>query len=68
MPQGKRLCVNADATGGSLAVEVLDGAGRVVDCNDRALRDITIGLGGPTYDLARLTDWLAWRDEINAAR
>jgi probable F420-dependent oxidoreductase len=27
---------------------------------------ITIGLGGPSYDLGRLTDWLAWRDEKNA--
>jgi probable F420-dependent oxidoreductase len=27
---------------------------------------ITIGLGGPSYDLGQLTDWLAWRDEKNA--
>lgn len=26
----------------------------------------TIGLSGPRYDLARVRDWLAWRDEHNA--
>jgi probable F420-dependent oxidoreductase len=35
---------------------------------DAGVTLFTIGLGGPSYDLARLTDWLAWRDEINAAR
>lgn len=29
---------------------------------------ITVGLGGPRYDLARLTDWLAFRDDKNAGR
>jgi len=29
---------------------------------------LTIGLTGPTYDLGALQDWLAWRDERNAAR
>ena len=29
---------------------------------------ITLGLGGPTFDLGFLPDWLAWRDERNRAR
>jgi len=33
---------------------------------DAGVTLFTIGLGGPSYDLGRLTDWLAWRDEINA--
>ncbi|MBI3688655.1 MAG: LLM class F420-dependent oxidoreductase [Actinobacteria bacterium] len=28
---------------------------------------VTIGLTGPRYDLGRVTDWVAWRDEQNAA-
>jgi probable F420-dependent oxidoreductase len=28
----------------------------------------TLGLNGPHYDLARVEDWVAWRDERNAAR
>ncbi|MBK6888028.1 MAG: LLM class F420-dependent oxidoreductase [Tetrasphaera sp.] len=28
----------------------------------------TIGLGGPAYDLSVVGPWLAWRDEVNAAR
>lgn len=28
----------------------------------------TIGLSGPVYDLARVRDWLAWRDDHRAAR
>jgi probable F420-dependent oxidoreductase len=28
---------------------------------------ITLGLNGPAYDLALVKDWLAWRDEQNAA-
>ena len=35
---------------------------------DAGVTLFTIGLGGPSYDLARLTDWLAWRDEVNASR
>jgi probable F420-dependent oxidoreductase len=30
-------------------------------------RLFTISMSGPRYDLARLDDWLAWRDERNAA-
>ena len=30
-------------------------------------RLFTIPVGGPSYDLARVRDWLAWRDEKNAA-
>jgi probable F420-dependent oxidoreductase len=26
----------------------------------------TVGLSGPSYDLARVRDWVAWRDEQNA--
>jgi probable F420-dependent oxidoreductase len=29
-------------------------------------RLITIGLTGPSYDLGKVTDWVAWRDETNA--
>lgn len=29
---------------------------------------LTIGMGGPTFDLAPLRDWVAWRDEHNARR
>ncbi|AWB89621.1 LLM class F420-dependent oxidoreductase [Salinibacterium hongtaonis] len=28
----------------------------------------TIGLSGPSYDLEKVRDWLAWRDEQNAPR
>ncbi len=28
----------------------------------------TVDVGGPRYDLGRLHEWLAWRDERNAAR
>jgi probable F420-dependent oxidoreductase len=28
----------------------------------------TVGVGGPRYDLGLLRDWIAWRDEKNAAR
>jgi probable F420-dependent oxidoreductase len=31
-------------------------------------RLVTIGFGGPSYDLAPVADWVAWRDEINASR
>jgi len=29
------------------------------------VRLFTVGLSGPRYDLGRLTDWLAFRDEAN---
>jgi probable F420-dependent oxidoreductase len=29
-------------------------------------RLFTVGIGGPTYDLGRLRDWVAWRDDQNA--
>jgi probable F420-dependent oxidoreductase len=29
---------------------------------------ITIGLTGPSYDVGRVADWVAWRDEQNANR
>jgi probable F420-dependent oxidoreductase len=31
------------------------------------IRLFTVGVGGPTYDLGRLRDWVAWRDDQNAA-
>jgi alkanesulfonate monooxygenase SsuD/methylene tetrahydromethanopterin reductase-like flavin-dependent oxidoreductase (luciferase family) len=33
---------------------------------DKGVRLFTVGVGGPSYDLARLRDWVAWRDEQNA--
>lgn len=33
---------------------------------DLGARLFTIGLSGPHYDLARVSDWLAWRDSKNA--
>ena len=33
---------------------------------DLGARLFTLGLSGPHYDLAPLTDWLAWRDSKNA--
>jgi probable F420-dependent oxidoreductase len=32
---------------------------------DEGVRLFTVGVGGPSYDLARLRDWVAWRDEQN---
>ncbi|MEZ5176483.1 MAG: LLM class F420-dependent oxidoreductase [Acidimicrobiia bacterium] len=29
--------------------------------------EFTVGLTGPVYDLAPLSEWLAWRDDINTA-
>jgi probable F420-dependent oxidoreductase len=29
---------------------------------------LTLGMGGPDFDLAPLRDWVAWRDERNAGR
>ena len=34
---------------------------------DLGVRLFTISLNGPDYDLAPVHDWLAWRDELNAA-
>lgn len=33
--------------------------------HDLGVTLFTIGLSGPTYDLALVDDWLAWRDETN---
>jgi hypothetical protein len=27
-------------------------------------RLLTVGVGGPAFDLGRLADWVAWRDEV----
>ncbi len=35
---------------------------------ENGIRLFTVGVGGPSYDLARLRDWVAWRDEQNAVR
>ena len=35
---------------------------------DLGARLFTLGLSGPRYDLAPLTDWLAWRDSKNARK
>ena len=32
---------------------------------ENGVRLFTVGVGGPSYDLARLRDWVAWRDEQN---
>ncbi|NQV07850.1 LLM class F420-dependent oxidoreductase [bacterium] len=29
---------------------------------------LTVGLGGPEFDISFLTDWVAWRDDRNASR
>ena len=31
------------------------------------VQQVTLGFSGPHYDLGVVTDWLAWRDELNAA-
>jgi probable F420-dependent oxidoreductase len=43
------------------------------DHQGRALLDagvtfVTVGLNGPGYDLGRVRDWVAWRDDVNARR
>jgi probable F420-dependent oxidoreductase len=40
-----------------------DGAGEAL--HGLGVTLFTVGLSGPRYDLARLDDWLAWRDERN---
>ena len=30
------------------------------------ITQLTFGVGGPTFDLAFLRDWVAWRDERNS--
>ena len=34
--------------------------------HDLGVRLFTVGLSGPDYDLAKLRDWLAFRDDLNA--
>ena len=34
---------------------------------DLGVRLFTVGIGGPHYDLGRVRDWLAFRDDVNAA-
>jgi probable F420-dependent oxidoreductase len=36
------------------------------DLLDRGATLFTLGISGPSYDLARVRDWLAWRDSKNA--
>jgi probable F420-dependent oxidoreductase len=35
---------------------------------DAGVTLFTIGVTGPSYDIAKVEPWLAWRDEVNAAR
>ncbi|HKG51447.1 MAG TPA: LLM class F420-dependent oxidoreductase [Actinomycetales bacterium] len=35
---------------------------------DLGVRLFTVGLSGPDYDLGKLRDWLAFRDDVNAGR
>ena len=35
---------------------------------DLGVRMFTVGLSGPDYDLGKLRDWLAFRDDVNAGR
>jgi probable F420-dependent oxidoreductase len=35
---------------------------------DLGVRLFTVGLNGPDYDLGKLRDWLAFRDDVNAGR
>jgi alkanesulfonate monooxygenase SsuD/methylene tetrahydromethanopterin reductase-like flavin-dependent oxidoreductase (luciferase family) len=43
-----------------------DDAGQ--DLLDAGISLITIGMSGPAYDMGRVRDWVAWRDEENATR
>jgi probable F420-dependent oxidoreductase len=36
--------------------------------HDLGVRLFTVGLTGPDYDLGKLRDWLAFRDDVNAGR
>ena len=48
------------------SVGVSGSPGQVADTlHDLGVTLFTVGLGGPRYDLARLRDWLSWRDERN---
>jgi probable F420-dependent oxidoreductase len=44
-----------------------DPAAKAARLHELGIRLFTVGLGGPHYDLAQLRDWLAWRDDVNAA-
>ena len=35
---------------------------------DAGVTLFTVGLTGPSYDIAKVEPWIAWRDEVNAAR
>jgi probable F420-dependent oxidoreductase len=35
---------------------------------EAGVHQLTFGIGGPSFDLAFLRDWVAWRDEKNATR
>ena len=35
---------------------------------DAGVTLFTIGLGGPSYDIAKVAPWVTWRDEVNASR
>ena len=35
---------------------------------EAGVTQLTLGLGGPAFDLGFLPDWVAWRDERNRDR
>ena len=54
------------------AVIVVDGHSRVLRLNAAAeemlaagATQITLGMGGPRFDMAPVADWLAWRDGLS---
>ena len=38
------------------------------ECLEAGVTQLTIGMGGPQFDLSPLADWIAWRDERNRER
>ena len=51
----------------SVGVPVGDPARLGPPLTESGARLFTVGIGGPTYDLGRLRDWVAWRDDQNAS-
>ncbi|WP_460459817.1 LLM class F420-dependent oxidoreductase, partial [Angustibacter peucedani] len=62
-------CAREDRDPG--AIERSVGVQDSPDVNGQRLHDLgvrlfTVGLGGPDYDLGKLRDWIAFRDDVNA--
>ena len=56
----ERACgLSAGALGDAERAEALVEAG---------ITQLTLGMGGPSFDLGFLPEWVAWRDERNRAR